>query len=70
MPCNLHICLGIRYNKGLFLVGSTCSMLNDNDYMASTTTLQSHVPPIIEILDTDENLQDDMVERETISVTG
>jgi len=44
-------------------------MLNDNNYMASTTTLQSHIPPIIEILDTDEN-QDDVVEGETISAAG
>lgn len=50
-------------------MGSTCSMLNDNDYTASTTTLQSHIPPIIEILDTDEN-QDNVVEGETNSVTG
>jgi len=57
------------YDKYLFLVGSTCSMLNDNDYMASTTTLQSHIPPILEIVDTDEN-QDDVVEVETISVIG
>lgn len=52
----------------LFLVGSTCSMLNDNGCMASTTTLQSHIPPILEILDTDEN--HDVVLEETISVTG
>jgi len=37
--------------------------------MASTTTLQSHVPPILEILDIDEN-QNDAVEGETISMTG
>lgn len=35
-------------------MGSTCSMLNENDYMASTTTLQSHIPPIIETLDVNE----------------
>ena len=50
-------------------MGSTCSILNDNDYMASTTTLQSHIPPILEIVDTDEN-QDDVIEGETNSVTG
>jgi len=44
-------------------------MLNDNDYTASTSTLQSHIPPIIEILDTDE-YQDNVVEGETNSVTG
>lgn len=50
-------------------MGSTCSILNDNECMASTTTLQSHVPPILEILDIDEN-QNDAVEGETISMTG
>ncbi|KAL4148505.1 hypothetical protein QTP88_002735 [Uroleucon formosanum] len=50
-------------------MGSTCSMLNDNDYTASTTTLQSHLPPTIDILDTDEN-RDNVVEGETNSVTG
>jgi len=30
-------------------------MLND-DHMASTTTLQSHIPPVLEILDPDDNL--------------
>lgn len=44
-------------------------MLNDNDYTASTTTLQSHLPPTIDILDTDEN-RDNVVEGETNSVTG
>lgn len=52
----------------MFLVGSTCSMLNDNDYMASTTTLQSHIPPILEILDVDEN-QENEAEKEKISLT-
>jgi len=44
-------------------------MLNDNGCLASTTTLQSHIPPVLEILDTDEN-QDDVVLEETVSVTG
>lgn len=37
-------------------MGSTCSMLNDNDHMASTITLQSHIQPeqTLEPLDEDE----------------
>lgn len=42
-------------------------MLNENNYMASTTTLQSHVPPIIETLDVDET--EDGVEGEKMSLT-
>lgn len=30
-------------------------MLNDNDHMASTTTLQSHISPILDTLDVDNN---------------
>lgn len=56
----------IFYTNFYFLVGSTCSMLNENDYMASTTTLQSHVPQIIETLDLDET--EDTVEGEKISL--
>jgi hypothetical protein len=42
-------------------------MLNENNYMASTTTLQSHIPPIIETLDVDEI--EDEPEGENISLT-
>lgn len=53
----------------VFLVGSICSMLNENDHMASTTTLQSHLPPaILESSDSDEN--QDEIEGEQISLTG
>lgn len=58
----------MSYNNFFFFsVGSTCSMLND-DHMASTTTLQSHIPPVLEILDPDENL-DEEEEGEQISLT-
>lgn len=44
-------------------MGSTCSMTNNNDPMASTTTLQSYIPPLLETLDEDE------VEGEETSLT-
>ncbi|VVC26030.1 Hypothetical protein CINCED_3A022385, partial [Cinara cedri] len=49
-------------------MGSDCSMLNYNDHMVSSTTLQSHIPPILDILDIDEN-QDD-ADKEHISLNG
>lgn len=52
----------------VFLVGSICSMLNENDPMASTTTLQSHLlPAILESSDADQN--QDGIEGEEISLT-
>lgn len=54
-------------NNVCFSVGSACSMLIDNDHMASTTTLQSHIPPILEIIGVDEN-EDEEVEAENTSL--
>lgn len=48
----------------LFLVGSTCSMLIDNDHMASTTTLQSHLPPMLETLSVDKNQEEEEIEEQ------
>lgn len=55
------------YSKCLSLVGSTCSMLNDNDHMASTTTLQSHIPPSLEALDVDKDQEKVEIEKSSMS---
>lgn len=68
--CTLKSIPIIRFilNIYLLLVGSNSSMLNYNDYMVSSTTLQSHIPPIQEILDIDENQDDD--DKEKLSLNG
>lgn len=49
-------------------MSSNGSMLNYNDYMVSSTTLQSHIPPVLEILDIDEN--QDEHDKEKMSLNG